>query len=109
MKSFKEGIAYFKRLRIVDKRRFTVFCTVCALMAAGMFAAVRAAGGAAEAASSSEAYTLVYVGAGDTLWSIVEENYPADTDKRSAISMIKSVNGMTSSTIHPGDALYLPI
>jgi hypothetical protein len=96
-----------KRIRIVDKRRFAAFCASVLLVFTGIICAVCAA--AKDCAEQERDYTLVYVGEGDTLWSIVRENCPDKEDIRSIISDIKSVNGMATSTIHPGDAIYVPV
>lgn len=95
------------RYKIVDKRRFAAFCTALALVLGGTVYAVST--GASKAKASDNEYILVYVGEGDTLWSIAKENCGECADIRSAVSQIKSANGMLSSTIHPGDALYVPV
>jgi nucleoid-associated protein YgaU len=46
------------------------------------------------------------VRAGETLWQIAEANYAGDV--RAAIWRIQERNGLTSSTIQPGDDLVLP-
>ena len=94
------------RYKIVDKRRFTAFCTALALVFSGAVYAVSS--GAGKVRASETEYMLIYVGEGDTLWSIAKENC-GSSDIRSAVSEIKSANGMRTSTIHPGDALYVPV
>ena len=95
------------RFKIVDQRRFTLFCTATALIFAGIICAVFT--GVHSVNASENTYTLIYVGEGDTLWSIAKENCPENTDIRTAVSDIKAVNGMCSSTIYPGEALYVPV
>ena len=51
----------------------------------------------------------VYVQDGDTLWSIVEENYNYSGDIRAAISEVKSINHMSNSNLAIGDVIYIPI
>lgn len=95
------------RIKIVNKKRFAAFCAVTALVISSAVCAVFAS--ANNAMALEREYTPFYVGEGDTLWSIVKENYPSDTDIRSMIYDIQSVNGMTTSTIYPGDVLYIPV
>lgn len=95
------------RVKIVNKKRFAAFCAATALVISSAVCAVFIP---ADNAMASECeYTPVYVGEGDTLWSIVKENYPSDTDIRSKIYDIQSVNGMSTSTIYPGDVIYIPV
>lgn len=50
----------------------------------------------------------IYVSEGDTLWSIVQENYDYSGDIRAAINQVKTINGLTDSTINVGDVIYVP-
>lgn len=95
------------KYKIINKRRFTAFCTALALVVFGAVYSVSAA--ATKAKASEREYIVVCVGAGDTLWSIAKENCGDDADIRGAVSDIKAANGMRSSTIHPGDMLYVPV
>ena len=45
------------------------------------------------------------VQAGDSLWVIAEEYCPDEVDCREWIDAVKELNGMDSSTIHPGQTL----
>ena len=95
------------RVKIVNKKRFAAFCAVAALVISCAVCAVFIP--TDNAMASERAYTPVYVGEGDTLWSIVKENYPSDTDIRSMIYDIQNANGMSTSTIYPGDVIYIPV
>lgn len=95
------------KLRIVDKKRFTAFITVCLLICTALFNAVFANG--SHASASEAEYELVYVCEGDTLWSIARENYPSSMNVRDIISDIKFINDMNSNTIYSGDVLYIPV
>ncbi len=96
-----------KRLVITDKKRFTAFCTVMAIICVCAIAAIFPANNSVSASDTE--YEIIYVGTGDTLWSIARENYSQSTDIRSAIADIKYLNGMTTNTIYPGDVLYIPV
>lgn len=95
------------RIKIVDKKRFTAFLTVCALICTAIFSAVFS--NISHASASAEEYELIYVGDGDTLWSIARENYPAGMNVHEIINDIKFINEMKSNTIYSGDVLYIPV
>ena len=57
--------------------------------------------------STSAGYTMVVVQAGDTLWSIAVEHYPAD-DVRVRVDDIEQANGLARPTIQVGQTLRLP-
>lgn len=63
----------------------------------------------AQADNSDYALMPIYVSAGDTLWSIVEENYDYTGDIRAAVSEIKKVNHLDSSELNAGDVIYIPV
>lgn len=45
---------------------------------------------------------------GDTLWSLAASASNASEDPRAVIATIKTVNGLTGSSLVPGQRLYLP-
>lgn len=51
---------------------------------------------------------MVVVQHGDTLWDIVNKNYPDDCNIRQTIHAIKKINALESAVIYPGQSLYLP-
>lgn len=52
-------------------------------------------------------YAPVAVEEGDSLWSLATEYYP-NMNRKEAISHIKEINKLQSSTIYEGDVLMLP-
>lgn len=48
------------------------------------------------------------VEAGDTLWAIAARVTPHDEDVRETLSIVRDVNRIQGSTIHPGQVLLLP-
>lgn len=76
------------------------------------FAAALVIGGAAGVASAlnpapAASDAVVTVAAGDSLWSIAE-THGAGTNTRDYVAALISVNGLSSATIHEGQALTLP-
>lgn len=95
------------KIKIVNKRRFTAFLTVCALICTAIFTA--AFSNSSHVSASDAEYELIYVGDGDTLWSIAKDYYPSSMNVHNIISDIKFINDMTSNTIYSGDVLYIPV
>jgi LysM repeat protein len=62
--------------------------------------------GTAHAASGRDV-TRVTVSKGQNLWSVAEKADP-DTDPRAIIAEVISLNGLTSTTIYPGERLWVP-
>lgn len=83
----------------------------CLLLLVAAFIIINFCGGFFEAKADSAEPNLipVYVQEGDTLWSIVEENYNYSGDIRAAISEVKSINHMPNSDLAIGDVIYVPI
>lgn len=81
------------------------------LLLVAAFIIINFCGGFFEAKADSAEPNLipVYVQEGDTLWSIVEENYNYSGDIRAAISEVKSINHMPNSDLAIGDVIYVPI
>lgn len=63
----------------------------------------------AKADEVAKEMTPVYVCEGDTLWSIVEENYDYTGDIRAAIHGVKRINHMTGSELTVGEVIYVPV
>lgn len=59
----------------------------------------------AEQPVTTVAYT---VGQGDTLWSIAESITAEGEDVREVLVVVRDLNDMDGSTIHPGQVLRLP-
>lgn len=50
----------------------------------------------------------VIVQTNDTLWNIAEKVNSNDTDIRNIVQKIKELNGLSDSTIYPGQELLVP-
>ena len=58
---------------------------------------------------SADSPSIPYtVSAGDTLWGIATENYPATEDPRVMIEAIREENGLDGYVLQPGQHLELP-
>lgn len=98
-----------KSNKIVSIPRFTFFVALCtAIIIFGSAALMNLFGLYYAEAQSVDTYTTVRVCAGDTLWNIAEDHYPAGTDIRKAVYGIEKSNGMTNSVISAGQILRLP-
>lgn len=98
------------RLRLTRRGRIVV-----ALLVSVVLIAIAAVAGfvlsvpSASAGEVSEmSYVNVVVGEGESLWGIVEEHAPVNTDLRDYILLVQEVNGLESTVIHPGQELALP-
>jgi nucleoid-associated protein YgaU len=55
-------------------------------------------------------YRTVYVGKGDSVWSIAAKHVGDKEDIRSLVAAIKQVNSLSNDVaIHPGQALKIPV
>ncbi len=84
------------------KRLAALLLTVFIIFGASM---IFSSGGAADVPD----YTKIMVQPNDTLWKIARNHLPAGMDIREFIFVIKKVNNVQNSIIHPGDILLLPI
>jgi LysM repeat protein len=78
---------------------------VGALFVAAVLGFALYAGGGADAESPTVLYT---VEAGDTLWSVATEHYPASEDPRVTVEVIRDANDLPDAQIYPGTRLELP-
>lgn len=74
-----------------------------AFSVAGRSATSQATDGPAVAAT-----TTVVVQPGQTLWSVAQSLSP-DTDVRETIARIQELNGLTGSSVKPGQSLVVPV
>ena len=84
------------------KRRICVLLTICLAAFLLVSTVVFASGD-----NGNMEYIPVAVESGDSLWSLAAEYYP-NTNRRTAMSQIREINNLTSSTIYEGDVLMLP-
>lgn len=91
-------------VRIKNTKRFVIFLVCTLLLITTAFALAFNNTYAAEITEAEE-YVVNY---GDSLWSIAQENKPANTDTRDYISMIREFNGLDDGFIIPGQILLLP-
>lgn len=55
-------------------------------------------------------YIYIYVEQGDTIWSIASNNNINNLDVRELVYKIEKVNNLNSSSyIHPGDTIIVPL
>ncbi len=92
-----------RRRRAAGLVRFAVFLLL-------IFVAVWAGVRVAHAGDDPTIYTGVTytVQAGDDLWTIAEAEYGGLLDLRAAVYAIREANGLTTSTLQPGQELTLP-
>lgn len=98
-----------KHYRVVSIPRFVIFVALSTFL---LLAAIYTVSGICRANAGTAAdavyYTEVTVCPGDTLWSIVEEHYGNDVDKRKIVYDIQSMNDMKDSSLHAGQRIMLP-
>lgn len=57
----------------------------------------------------AQQYVSVTVAPGQTLWEIAAEHKAPRTDTRSVVYGIRTANGLTDATVHPGQVLRIPV
>jgi hypothetical protein len=90
-------------VRLTRRGRLAVLLTLV-LLAAGLVALVAAPGQAADPAGAPPT-TIVLPG--DTLWSVAGRSDPG-RDRFQVIDEIRTLNGISGYTVHPGQRLILP-
>lgn len=93
-----------KRLRIVNKFRFTTFM-VCVFLF--IFTVISTILNTVESAEIPQ-YTHVCVQSGDTLWALANEYGDENVDKRKIIYEISMLNNLNNNYIYPGQVLKIP-
>lgn len=94
-----------KRIRIVNKKRFTLalfllfISFLCAFML--LFNAV--------SGEEKTIYIDYIVAEGDTIWKIADINTGNDRDVREVVYEIVEVNNIKKQTIYPGQTIQIPI
>ena len=85
-------------------RALGIISTLVLVLVLLLASAVQATG------EGGERVTVDYrVRSGDTLWSIAEAHGPRGHDVRDVIAVIRSVNDVEGSLIHPGQVLRIPV
>ncbi len=96
-----------KRLRIVNKFRFTVFLVSIFLFVFTIIGTVIGIN-TVESAQVPK-YIEICVRSGDTLWSLADEHGAQNVDKRKIIYEISTINNLDDSYIYPGQVLKVPV
>ena len=60
-------------------------------------------------APATQEYVDVVVLEGDTLWHIARRYTPPGQDTRRMVDVIRSVNGLESAVVRPGQVLKVPV
>jgi hypothetical protein len=89
----------------MDGTRLTPLGKMAALVLALLVSGVVTAAGASAVRPHDQAWRCVIVQPGDTLWDLARG---AGSDVRSVIHEIADENGLSSPSIQPGSALWIP-
>ena len=94
-----------KRVGITNRKRFTLFFIMMLLIVCCGFSSV------SSYVSGNDGLPIisVFVAPGDTLWDIAISNNPNHKDVRKLIYEIKQVNHLSTTTIHVGDEIIIPV
>lgn len=93
-----------RRARLV---RTILLGVVFVAVLVGVVAAVWSPTAAADEDTSATGTVTVIVDEGDSLWSVVSE-HSYDRDPRAVMDEVRTLNGMSTNVIHPGQRLDLP-
>lgn len=94
-----------KKIRIVNKRRFTLalFLLFVSFLCAFMFMFNAVSG------EGKIIYKDYVVAKGDTIWKIADINTGNDRDVREVVYQIVEINNIKDQTIYPGQTIQVPI
>lgn len=95
------------RLKIKDKRKFERFITLSFIVVALLVFFFVNISNPKFVEGSSETMNSVIVKQGDTVWSIAN-NIDTDRDVRHVVDDILNLNDLDTSSVYPGDKLYIP-
>ncbi|HLR44762.1 MAG TPA: LysM peptidoglycan-binding domain-containing protein [Brevibacterium sp.] len=93
-----------RRVRLV---RTLLLGAVLVAVLAGVFAAAWSPSAAAGDEGAAGATVTVVVDEGDSLWSVIGDR-TYERDPRLVIDEVRTLNGMDTSVVHPGQRLILP-
>ena len=99
---------YRKGRNTVGTRKRVTLMPAIALVALSLMIALPTLSSARLYAASTQRYTTVTVGPGDTLWSIAATHGPANADIQETIDRITEANHLSIATIQPGEHLRIP-
>jgi LysM repeat protein len=93
------------------RTRVVVLLTSVALALALLLAVAVAARAEGPAVATPDDITYVThtVRVGDTLWDIAMAHAPEGSDVRNFVFDLKTVNGLETSNIQPGQVLHIPV
>jgi len=87
--------------------RTVVMAAVLLAVLLGVLAAVWSPTAAAEESGPAQPTVTVVVEEGESLWSVVvDRSY--DRDPRTVLDEVRTLNGLNSGVVHPGQVLELP-
>lgn len=89
------------------KRKITLLPAV-SLAALSALIAIPALSQSTFYAAAPEHFSVTTVARGENLWTIADRYTPNGENVQETIDNIKSVNGLTSSTVIPGQHLKIP-
>ena len=95
-----------KKYRVKNQYRFITFVTVCIL--AIVFVCGAASGIFDARAVDVQSFVTVRVQPGDTLWNLARTYGPEGVDTRVIVYAIGELNGVSASTLRPGQYLNIP-
>lgn len=95
-----------KRIRIANKRRFTIFLSTIFVITAIIFNGILRLN--LVYGSDNGNYAEIAIVSGDTLWEIAKRNNPYNQDIRKIVYEIMKINNMKSASIKAGSVIKIP-
>lgn len=95
-----------RKLRIANKRRFTIFLSIMFVITAMIFSGISKLNLAYS--SNDDDYAEMAIISGDTLWEIAKNNNPYNDDIRKIVYEIMKINNMKSAELKVGSVIKIP-
>ncbi|WIV10934.1 LysM peptidoglycan-binding domain-containing protein [Proteiniborus sp. MB09-C3] len=95
-----------KRIRIANKRRFTIFLSTIFIITTIIFNGILRLN--LVYGSDNGNYAEMAIVSGDTLWEIAKRNNPYNQDVRKIVYEIMKINNMKSASIKAGSVIKIP-